>query len=138
MERRLIRAFGSRLRSSRESASGLDDRLRVAAPISTVRDRRLLVANSERRLAAALHHRAEVLRERLAGTAAALSGLSPLAVLERGYAIARRHGDDRALRSAAEVEIGAEIEVRLSRGDLRARVESRRVIGDGDPEGERG
>jgi exodeoxyribonuclease VII large subunit len=98
----------------------------------------LLVAHSERRLAAALRHRSEVLRERLVGTAAALSGLSPLAVLERGYAIARRYGGDRALRSAVEVEVGAEIEVRLSRGELRARVESRRVGGGGDPEDERG
>jgi exodeoxyribonuclease VII large subunit len=51
-----------------------------------------------------------------------LGHLSPLNVLERGYALV--HGPDgRLLRDAAEVQPGDDIDVRLARGRLSARVE---------------
>jgi exodeoxyribonuclease VII large subunit len=51
-----------------------------------------------------------------------LDALSPLAVLGRGYAIARREPDGAILRASREVEAGAELRVRLHEGSLRARV----------------
>lgn len=61
-------------------------------------------------------------RARLATTAAALDALSPLAVLQRGYALAESESG-RALRSARETEAGAHVRVRLAEGALRCRVE---------------
>jgi exodeoxyribonuclease VII large subunit len=47
--------------------------------------------------------------------------MSPLRVLERGYALV--YGPDgKLLRSAAAVSAGAEISARLARGSLRATV----------------
>jgi exodeoxyribonuclease VII large subunit len=54
--------------------------------------------------------------------ATALDALSPLAVLQRGYAIAEQ-ADGRLLRDANSVSPGDELRVRLAKGRLTARVE---------------
>ncbi len=82
--------------------------------------RRLAVTAT--RLPAALAYRLSQSRDRLAGTARALNAVSPLATLERGYAIVTRVADGRVVTDATEVEAGSEIEARLARGRLRARV----------------
>ncbi len=72
-------------------------------------------------------------RTRLSGCAARLQALSPLAVLARGYAVAYREGAARPLLSAAEVEDGAKIRVRLSSGELSALVRGGGRIFDPGP-----
>ncbi len=62
----------------------------------------------------------EVARERLAHTAGKLDALSPLAVLARGYAIARTP-EGKILLSAEEA--GAQIEVKLHQGQLKCTVD---------------
>jgi len=62
-------------------------------------------------------------RERLGLAAASLDALSPLAVLQRGYAIAQ-DAAGRPLRDAAVVSPGDPVSVRLSKGRLNTRVES--------------
>jgi len=61
---------------------------------------------------------------RLADAATRLNGLSPLTILGRGYAIATR-ADGRAVRAADDVDVGEELTLRLGRGRLRTRVESK-------------
>ncbi len=60
-------------------------------------------------------------RRRMERAAAKLSQLSPLLVLERGYAIVSHAGA--VLTNAADAAAGSRIHVRLSRGELDARVE---------------
>jgi len=62
-------------------------------------------------------------RERLALAAASLDALSPLGVLQRGYAIAQ-DASGRLVRDAASVNVGDEISVRLAKGKLNTRVVS--------------
>ena len=62
-------------------------------------------------------------RERLGLAAASLDALSPLAVLQRGYAIAQ-DASGRPLRDAATVSAGDEVTVRLAKGKLNTRVET--------------
>ncbi len=61
-------------------------------------------------------------RERLGLAAASLDALSPLAVLQRGYAIAQ-DASGKLLRDAESVAVGDEVSVRLAKGKLNARVE---------------
>ena len=61
-------------------------------------------------------------KKRLGLAAASLDALSPLAVLQRGYAIAQTE-DGRLLRDAKSVSIGESVRVRLAKGTLGARVE---------------
>lgn len=60
-------------------------------------------------------------RERLALAAASLDALSPLGVLQRGYAIAQ-DASGKLLRDAAVVRGGDEVSVRLAKGKLNTRV----------------
>ena len=60
-------------------------------------------------------------RERLALAAASLDALSPLGVLQRGYAIAQ-DAAGRLVRDAASVNVGDAVSVRLAKGKLNTRV----------------
>lgn len=62
-------------------------------------------------------------RERLGLAAASLDALSPLAVLQRGYALAQ-DASGKPLRDAASVSPGDQVSVRLAKGKLNTRVES--------------
>ena len=62
-------------------------------------------------------------RERLALAAASLDALSPLGVLQRGYAVAQ-DASGRLLRDAATVAEGDAVSVRLAKGKLQTRVET--------------
>ena len=64
-------------------------------------------------------------RSALDHTGARLQALSPLATLNRGYAIVRAHGE--ALREAAAVSPGERLEIELARGGIGARVEDVRT-----------
>jgi len=84
--------------------------------------RRERLAGLASRLVAATEAELAAQRSRLALAAGRLDSLSPLAVLGRGYAIARRADDGRIVRRASEVAPGDEIALRLARGTLSARV----------------
>jgi exodeoxyribonuclease VII large subunit len=72
-----------------------------------------------------MRHRLEALHARAGSAARTLHTVSPLATLERGYAIATRASDGAILYSAEQVEPGDGIEVRLARGSISARVRER-------------
>jgi exodeoxyribonuclease VII large subunit len=55
-----------------------------------------------------------------------LEALSPLAVLGRGYAIARRLPEGKILRAASDAPPGRRVRVQLSRGELDCLVEESR------------
>src|SRR5690348_330172 len=61
-------------------------------------------------------------RERLALAAASLDALSPLGVLQRGYAIAQ-DASGKPLRDASSVKEGDAVTVRLAKGKLETRIE---------------
>jgi len=82
--------------------------------------RRLAVASA--RLPPALAARFEQARSRLGSSARALHAFSPLATLDRGYAIVTLADSGRIVTDVSQAPAGAEIEARLARGQLRARV----------------
>ena len=53
----------------------------------------------------------------------ALNAVSPLATLERGYAIVTRAADGTLIRDAAQLTQGERIRARLGRGEIDASVE---------------
>lgn len=84
---------------------------------------RARLAACDGRLAAAGRHGVQAARARLRVAAAALDGLSPLAVLGRGYALVWDEARTRILRDAAAVRPGERISVTLARGELKATVD---------------
>ena len=97
-------------------------RLRDAGRLPVQRRRESLVA-----LRVTLQGRARpMVREKRAAFSEAvthLDALSPLGVLERGYAIAIHQETGRAVRSQAEVKGGDRLRVRVSDGEFGAKVE---------------
>ena len=91
-------------------------------PMAPIQDRRVLLDYQRERLSRGLERRLERERGRLAGLAAALDAMSPLKVLGRGYAIARKE-DGTLVRSRTQAAPGEALEVRVSDGALRCRVE---------------
>jgi exodeoxyribonuclease VII large subunit len=75
------------------------------------------------RLATALASSLTAWQQRLALAARTLDAVSPLATLERGFAVVSRADDGVVLRDASQVAAGTEIDARLSKGRLRAIVQ---------------
>jgi exodeoxyribonuclease VII large subunit len=105
----------------RAELENLTRRLLSRHPRAVIAESRAQLHPMRVRLYASLKLRMHGARSEISDAAARLNGLSPLAVLGRGYAIA--HGKDgRPLLSAAEADVGDTIRVRLSNGLLTARV----------------
>jgi exodeoxyribonuclease VII large subunit len=83
--------------------------------------RRDRVAREESRLHAALQRRLQPARSALGRLAGTLDGLSPLAVLSRGYALVW-DGQGRLVRAPGEVAEGDALQIRVRDGTLHARV----------------
>ena len=123
MDLRLRRGARRVLSTIRESLMAVEERMWFADPGRRVSAERARVADAFPRLLVSMRHRREMARERVARLSASLSSLSPLAVLERGYAVVWKEGAERPLRGAAEASIGDPLRIQLARGRLRARVE---------------
>jgi exodeoxyribonuclease VII large subunit len=102
---RLVKSYGFRMpvHRAREAAQSLDEaRRRIAFAVAAARERRA---------------------RDLGALAARLTALSPLAVLERGYAVARREPTGALVRDAADLARGDLLALTFARGRARARVE---------------
>ena len=62
--------------------------------------------------------------QQLGSSAAKLDGLSPLATLQRGFAIATRSKDNQVLVRSSDVKLGEKIHVQLFEGELECKVEN--------------
>ena len=122
LEQRLAAAMSKRLSRARERLDGLAARPVLRDRMRFIEDRRLELDALSLRLGAAARLRVDRARASLAETGAKLDALSPLKVLGRGYAIARR-ADGEPLRASGEVGPGDEITLTLARGGLRCAVE---------------
>ena len=80
------------------------------------------LAHLQERLGRAVESLQERQGARLGALGGRLQALSPLAVVGRGYGIARRESDGAILKSSEQVRVGDSIGVRLARGALRASV----------------
>ncbi len=122
--RMLESLIAGKMQAVRRLSDGLTARLspaRLSSRVSAGRNRfDMLCAERD----AAAMARFENARARLRLTAGALDALSPLAVLERGYALAQDDSGN-LIRDAAKVQIGEQFGLRLAKGALRCRVEEK-------------
>jgi exodeoxyribonuclease VII large subunit len=93
---------------------------------------RLRLESANRRLASGARGRAADARQRFELAARTLHAVSPLATLDRGYAIVTARGGA-VLREAAHLRPGDQISARLARGTFSAEVVA--VHDGGDPAG---
>jgi exodeoxyribonuclease VII large subunit len=86
-------------------------------PKNYIDDRRLSLDHSQDRLLAAMRRRIFTDREKYAKTAASLDAMSPLKVLGRGYAIARKE-DGAVIKAASDVRAGDRLALRLKKDEI--------------------
>jgi exodeoxyribonuclease VII large subunit len=98
-------------------------RVRLANAVARERERATTrLGHLAQRLGRAVRRLQEKREAGLLTLRGTLDALSPLAVLGRGYGIARRESDGAILRASRQVSSGDAIHLRLSRGALRAAV----------------
>jgi exodeoxyribonuclease VII large subunit len=135
---------GARLAQHAQRLDDLEQRMRLALRTSTLGRQQTLAALASRlwrenprhrlealcaqaaalrqRLTAAVTATVSTCERRLALASRTLDAVSPLATLARGFAVVSRTDDGRLLRDTGDAPPGTEIEARLARGSLRARV----------------
>ncbi len=122
LEQRMLRALRQIL-ADRRSALGLSlSRLWQLSPAARLQGTAARHAALFARLRAAGLKQLNRARERLAPLVRTLNAVSPLATLDRGYAIVSLEGGG-ILRDAKDAAAGTIIEARLSQGRIRAKVE---------------
>jgi exodeoxyribonuclease VII large subunit len=138
--RRRVNEEGQRLdevRAAMERAARSGFRVRVAGwdgvwrrwqaqkPQAIVRRLRSELEGLGRRCTRAGHAGLERIQRQFGQVEEKLRLLSPLNVLDRGYSITREAESGRIVRDAADVKAGQALVTRVSRGEIRSRVERR-------------
>ena len=113
--RLVISSYFARLQHALDAASS---RLREATPGHLIARTELQRRALEQRMLAAINTRLQDRRQQLAVACKSLDTISPLATLDRGYAIVTRKTDNRVLQQATAVAPGEQVEARLATGRL--------------------
>ena len=97
------------------------------SPALHVRRDLAIVPQLRSRLIAAVNHGLKQKAEQTHAYLGRFNGLSPLAILDRGYGILETLPRRRIIRDAGQVSVGEEILARLAKGRLRCIVEEVRL-----------
>jgi len=122
---RLGQALGARTAPMRRAVERFGARMAEANLRAIVAARRVRLETARVRLEAALETALEKRQMQLGAAAQRLDAVSPLRVLERGYAVVVSVRDGRAIVDAGSVDVGDELNIRLNRGRLVARTTAR-------------
>ncbi len=121
LEQRLQRAVRARLERAHVRLSNAEALLRRSSPARRLAPLQQRLDVAQRRLPIAMQRRLQAARERCERSMRTLNAVSPLATLERGYAIVTDAGSH-VVTDAAVLRPGAQIEARVARGSVRATV----------------
>jgi exodeoxyribonuclease VII large subunit len=109
----------SLLAEGRNTLSSLAAALRYASPERRILSERQRVDELSRRVISSMFHRIQLQSTHVKGIQRRLKALSPLAVLERGYAVVTRKDDSSVVASVAQAS--DEMNVRVSDGEFEVR-----------------
>jgi exodeoxyribonuclease VII large subunit len=122
-QRQRLREKSLRLDHGAQRLHQLDPRRRIGQ----LRERLEALAS---RLGQAARHHVSHERNRLTTLVRTLETVSPLATVQRGYAILRRDHDNTVIREIGAVTDGEAVTARVSDGELRCLVEAREPLAD--------
>lgn len=111
------------LRQALVNAHGWTQALLSNSPALPVRRDLVIVPQLRSRVIAALNHTLRRKAQQTHAYLGRLNGLSPLAILDRGYGILETVPEGRIIRNPGQVSVGDEILARLAGGQLRCTVE---------------
>jgi exodeoxyribonuclease VII large subunit len=123
LQDRLSRIMALSFKTRRKALAGEARALMLHAPASRIEGLRQKTGFQKRSLVLLTLKRLKDLRMSVSLEQGKLASMSPLAVLERGYAIARKLPGGWVVRSFLEVRRGDHVRVRLARGEMECLVE---------------
>lgn len=121
LERRLRHGWQQRLLSRQRELQHLRQRLALRHPGQQLRQNAQRLDDLEQRLRQYWHHASRARRQRFDAARRTLHAISPLATLDRGYAIITRD-HEQVVRAVNELQAGEVIEARVARGRFTAQV----------------
>lgn len=116
-------AVHTQLRQAMVNAQTWTQALLSRSPMLQVRRDLVIVPQLRSRLIVAVNHGLKRKAEQTHAYLGRFNGLSPLAILDRGYGILETLPGRRIIRDAGQVSVGEEILARLARGQIRCTVE---------------
>lgn len=116
-------AVRSQLKQTMVNVQAWTSALMSRSPELQVRRDLVMVPQLRSRLIAAVNHGLKRKTEQTHAYLSRFNGLSPLAILDRGYGILETVPGRRIIRDAGQVSVGEEIQARLARGKIRCSVE---------------
>ncbi len=112
-------------RGTSEKRTGVAAELRhlmALTPLAGVKNSRFLIENMRKNMITGFFRMMDNARGRLETFTGILDSLSPLAILKRGYSIARKLPEGLIIKEAAALSVGDEVGVKVSEGSFNARV----------------
>ena len=132
------RSVRTKLKVSRSSFDSMDRRMHARHPLAVIARARSALVPLTIRLPSALRDKFSQSSARLSDGTTRLLGLSPLAILARGYSIAYRL-DGQVIRSSLEIDVGEPLSLRLHQGGATVVVQEKHMptpnIVDGSSKG---
>jgi exodeoxyribonuclease VII large subunit len=119
----LVNAMAARMKDRRKKVESRYSHLLKHSPLHLLHYQQHLSDELASRLRGSIARNLERRKLSLARAAGLLGAVSPLAVLARGYAIARKLPERQVVRKAAQVRAGDDIELLLQDGTVRCRVD---------------
>ncbi len=118
---RIADAFSERLRTNKKKLELLSNRISPAKLASNLGEKKTRLAVLNQKNFSAVRKLIGAKDENLKIEMASLDALSPLAVLNRGFSIARNE-KGAILRDAKDVKVGEDVKIRLSKGKIKTKV----------------
>ena len=119
---RLQKVFSGQMGLRRQCLLQQETRLLHTGPRVSIRYEHFHLENLRKNMIAGTINTLGSLKNRLVTRMAVLDSLSPLVVLNRGYAIVRRLSDDRIVRKASEVVQETTVQVKVAEGRFDAKI----------------
>lgn len=134
LEIRLQQNLLSRLQQQQTRLHNLEARLQRQAPEQGIRQRRERLMTLYQRLQQHMEYRLQQWQWRLGSQSQALHAISPLATLDRGYAIVT-DPQGQIIRHAGQCQIGQSLNARLGQGQLTCTVDAVQAYSEPDSPG---
>lgn len=125
LKSRSSRAMSRKLSDCEKELSGHSKDVQLRSPGARIAAWESRLIGVEAAVSNKIHRILEQEEHKLMITAQSISNLNPLAVLSRGYAVAKKGG--KAVKSADELKIGDMIDVKLNKGGVSAEVKKTEV-----------
>ena len=120
-ESRLAAALQEILSYDRSALENLDHSLQRVSPLLRIQNDSQRLDELALRLERGLGHEIRLRQARLAGNEDRLRSLNPMAVLKRGFAVVRRQ-DGAVVISIGQVQIGQDLSIHVSDGEIETKV----------------